>query len=140
LFGVPFARPPQRVPLGGLGGTAAPDETGAMSDPDGKVPIAGTSDKHWTFDVTPPFRYYYSVKLQPQTPLIPDKSSSPGLLAPVPCWRRCLQTSTAFRRRDSGWGFSAPRDDTPRASCGNGAKRKLLSTNSNSFSATGCDC
>jgi hypothetical protein len=31
LFGVPFARPPQRVPLGGLGGFAGPGEVGAAS-------------------------------------------------------------------------------------------------------------
>jgi hypothetical protein len=32
LFGVPFARPPQRVPLGGLGGFAGPGEVGAASE------------------------------------------------------------------------------------------------------------
>ena len=60
LFGVPFARPPQRVPFTGLGGTAAPGETGAMSDPDGEAPTVGRSDAHWTFDVIPLFRHYFS--------------------------------------------------------------------------------
>ncbi|MEI7775702.1 MAG: hypothetical protein WCK17_13115, partial [Verrucomicrobiota bacterium] len=45
-----------------LGGNAAPGETGAMSEPDGEVPIVGWSDEYWTFDVIPLFRHYFSQK------------------------------------------------------------------------------
>ena len=62
MFGVPFARPPQRVPLGGLGGFAGPEEVGAMSEPDGDAPIVGRSDGHWTLNVIPIFRHYFSQK------------------------------------------------------------------------------
>gem|GEM_PF-5096450 len=40
LFGVPFARPPQRVPFGGLGGIAGPEEMGAVREPDGADPLS----------------------------------------------------------------------------------------------------
>ncbi len=60
LLGVPFARPPQRVPLGGLGGIAGPGETGAVSE----LGVAGAakakSGRHWTFDVIPLFIHYFS--------------------------------------------------------------------------------
>ena len=46
LFGVPFARPPQRVPLGGLGGIARPEEVGAVSEPDGAVATEAKSGRH----------------------------------------------------------------------------------------------
>jgi hypothetical protein len=60
LFGVPFARPPQRVPLGGLGGTAGPEEMGAVSEPDGAVAASAKLGRHWTFDVIPLFGHYFS--------------------------------------------------------------------------------
>ena len=64
LFGVPFARPPQRVPLGGLGGIAGPQEMGAVSE----LGVAGAAEaksgRHWTLDVitaiSPLFRRYFS--------------------------------------------------------------------------------
>jgi hypothetical protein len=59
LFGVPFARPPQRVPLGGLGGTAGPFGVGAVSEPAGAVTEVGAQGKHWTFYVIPLFRHYF---------------------------------------------------------------------------------
>jgi hypothetical protein len=62
LFGVPFARPPQRVPLGGLGGTAGPEGVGDASEPDGAVAAGAKSGRHWTFYVTPLFRHYFSRK------------------------------------------------------------------------------
>jgi hypothetical protein len=89
LFGVPFARPPQRMPLGGLGGIAGPDGVGAASEPDGAVDAEAKSDRNGTFDVIPLFRRYFSgnssLKLRdfPQIKL-------PGLSAPVPSWRRCI--------------------------------------------------
>ncbi len=46
LFGVPFARPPRRVPFGGLGGIAAPGEPGAVSEPDGAGAAEGKSGRH----------------------------------------------------------------------------------------------
>ncbi len=60
LFGVPFARPPQRVPFGGLGGIAAPGETGAVNEPEGTGAAEAKSGRHWTFDVIPLFRHYFS--------------------------------------------------------------------------------
>jgi hypothetical protein len=62
LFGVPFARPPQRVPLGGLGGIARPEEVGAVSEPEGADAAEAKSDRHWTYDVIPLFRFYFSQK------------------------------------------------------------------------------
>jgi hypothetical protein len=62
LFGVPFARPPQRVPLGGLGGIAGPEGVGAASEPDGAIAAEAKSDRHWTLDVIPLFRHYFSQK------------------------------------------------------------------------------
>ena len=62
LFGVPFARPPQRVPLGGLGGIAGPGKMGDVSEPDGDVTVEGAVGKRWTLDVIPLFRHYFSQK------------------------------------------------------------------------------
>ncbi len=46
LFGVPFARPPQRVPLGGLGGIPGPEGVGAASEPDGAVAAEAKAYRH----------------------------------------------------------------------------------------------
>jgi hypothetical protein len=62
LFGVPFARPPQRVPLGGLGGIAALAEMGVVREPDGAGAAEAKAGRHWTLDVIPLFRHYFSQK------------------------------------------------------------------------------
>jgi hypothetical protein len=62
LFGVPFARPPQRVPLGGLGGTAGPGETGAVREPTEEGAAEPKSGRHWTVDVIPLLHHYFSQK------------------------------------------------------------------------------
>jgi hypothetical protein len=57
LFGVPFARPPQRVPFGGLGGRLVTGEAGAlveMGKSPGEVKAEEVSRRHRTFDVIPP--------------------------------------------------------------------------------------
>ncbi len=59
VFGVPFARPPQRVPFGGLGGIAGPEQVGAVSEPGVAVAAEVKSGRHWTFDVIPIFRHYF---------------------------------------------------------------------------------
>lgn len=63
LFGVPFALPPQRVPLGGLGGRLVTDEADALVEM-GKSPeevkAEEVSDRHGTFDVIPLFLHYFS--------------------------------------------------------------------------------
>ena len=46
LFGVPFARPPQRVPLGGLGGIAALAEMGVVREPDGAGAAEAKAGRH----------------------------------------------------------------------------------------------
>jgi hypothetical protein len=83
--------------------------------------------KHWTFDVIPLFRHYFSGNSSLNLRSFPTNQALRGSSPPCPLGGVGLQTSTALCRRDSGWSFSAPRDDTARASCGNGAKRKLLS-------------
>ena len=60
LFGVPLARPPQRVPLGGAGGNAVPGGFGAVREADGDVAAEVKPARHWTFDVIPLFRHYFS--------------------------------------------------------------------------------
>jgi hypothetical protein len=55
LFGMPFARPPQRVPLGGLGGNAGQEVVGAVSKPDATAATDEKEGKHWTSDVIPLF-------------------------------------------------------------------------------------
>ena len=62
LFGVPFARPPQRVPFGGRGGTAGQEGVGEAREPDGAVKAEARSGKHGTFYVIPLFRHYFSQK------------------------------------------------------------------------------
>ena len=80
LFGVPFARPPQRVPLGGLGGFAGLEEVGAVSE----LGVAGAAEaksgRHWTLDVMPLFRHYFSQKASRRLVRICFSSGSAGLL------------------------------------------------------------
>jgi hypothetical protein len=80
LFGVPFARPPQRVPLGGLGGIAGPEGVGAASEPDGAVAAEAKADRHETFDVIPLFRHYFSQKASRRLVRICFSSGSACLL------------------------------------------------------------
>jgi hypothetical protein len=80
LFAVPFVRPPQRVPFGGLGGIAGPEQKGAVSE----LGVAGAteakSDRHWTLDVIPLFRYYFSQKASRRLVRICFSAGSAGLL------------------------------------------------------------
>ena len=65
LFGVPFARPPQRVPFGGLGGRLVMGEAGALEEmgkSPGEVKAEEVSDRHRTFDVIPPISPHFSQK------------------------------------------------------------------------------
>ena len=51
LFGVPFARPPQRVPLSGLVGIVGPRVVREVSKPDGAAAAEGTPGRSGTPDV-----------------------------------------------------------------------------------------
>ena len=62
LFGVPSARPPQRVPFVGLGGIARSHVVREVSEPDGAVTDAGAQGRHETSDVVSLFRHYFSQK------------------------------------------------------------------------------
>ncbi len=79
-----FARPPRGYPLAASRGTAAPGETGAVSEPDGAGAAEPKSGKRWTLNVTPLFRHYFSGNSSLNLRLLPTNQALRGSAPPCP--------------------------------------------------------
>jgi hypothetical protein len=121
LFGVPFARPPQRVPFGGLGGIAGPEGVGAVSEPGVAVAAEAKSGRHWTFDVIPLFRHYFSGNSSLNLRSFPTNQALRGSSPPCPLGGVASKPPLLFVAETRGGALARPAT-IPRAGCGNGAK------------------
>jgi hypothetical protein len=108
LFGVPFARPPQRVPFGGLGGIAGPGGVGAASEPGGAVATEAKSGRHWTFDVIPLFRHYFSGNSSLNLRSFPTNQALRGSSPPCPLGGVASKPPLLFVAETRGGALARP--------------------------------